>query len=283
MDVPEIVDRLRGLPLIGSLPEAAKARAADVFLRVSAPVTYTDGEPIIKARALGGHDGYVLLEGEVLVEKEGTAPVVVGAPALLGEMLQFNPRAQRTANVRARGPVTALKFSWQEFYAQAKQGLSEDEQGHLLEAIERSVWERFGSETILDLALFDGLPDRLKVRVGLTMQWLVQRQALADGERLFAQGDLCGATGYVIVHGAVRLVTTNFPPRVVEAPDIVGVMPAFEPGAQWSATATAQSDVDLLRFSWQEYMAMLERRLSQDELDRFVRAVGANAPRHFVC
>lgn len=282
MNESELASRLRELPLIRPLPEDAKARAAGVFLRVSKTMMYEDGDSLIKERALGGQDGYVLLEGEVVIHKEAKAPVVVAAPALLGEMLQFNPRAQRTATVRARGQATALKFPWEEFYAQAKQTLSEAEKDLLLESIERSVWERFGRETIIDLALFNGLPDLLKLRACLVLQWIVQHRTLADGERLFAQDDMCGAIGYVVVQGAIRLVKTNYPPRIVDAPDVIGVMPRFDPGLQWSATATAQGDAQLLRFSWQEYTAMLQRRLTQQEYALFTQVIDANALAHFI-
>ncbi|MBM3289521.1 MAG: hypothetical protein FJY92_05160 [Candidatus Hydrogenedentes bacterium] len=283
MNDAERAQRLHGLPLLRPLPDDARARAASVIARVAVETVFTDGEALIKQRALGGRDGYVLIDGQVAIEKETGGPIVVDAPALLGEMLQFNPRAQRTADVRARGAVIALKFAWQDFYAEAKRSLSDAEQGQLMEAIERSAWERFGGGAVLDLPLFDGLPESLKLRASLSMQWIVQHQVVADGERLFAQGDLCGATGLVIVHGAVRLVTTNFPPRVVEAPGLVGVMPRFEPGLLWSATAVAQGETHVLRFSWQEYMALIERRLSTAELKQFIQALDTNSPRHFIC
>lgn len=254
----------------------------DALLDVSQPATYSDGEPLIKVRALGGRDGYVLLAGEVAVHKEGTPDVVVSAPALLGEMLQFNPRAQRTATVSAHGPATALKFAWEEFYARLKQRLPAAEQDAVLEAIERSVWERFGDDTIIKLSLFAGLPERIRLRASLVLQSVVERRTLSDGQVLFEQDDFCSATGYIVLRGAVRVVKTNFPPRIVSAPGILGVMLRFDPNLQWSAGATAQGEVELFRFNWQDYLAILKRRLSEPEMAQFAAAIDSNAPSHFI-
>lgn len=282
MNDSELADTLRKLPLLQSFSEDAKTRVAAVILRVSTIENVADGEPLIKQRTLGGHDGYVLLQGEVVVEKEASGPIVVKAPALLGEMLQFNPRAQRTATVRAHGHAATLRFSWEEFYSQARQILPESEQSLLMEAIERGVWERFGSDTIIDLALFNGLSDRLKLTASLVLQWMVQHVTLADNQKLFAQDDLCGATGFVLVDGAIQLARTNYPPRIESAPAIIGVMPRFDHTLKWSATATAKGDAQLLRFSWQEFMVTLARRLTQEESDQFAKVLDANADAHFV-
>lgn len=271
-------ETIRGLPLFSRIPEDTRVRLAEILRRVSKPVSYRDGDALISQRALGGQDGFVLLQGEVRVEKEGAEPIVLRAPALLGEMLQFNPRGQRTATVRAQGNAVALRFAWQEFYAQAKQALSEREQDALLEAIERSVSDRLDPAFRgVDLPLFRGLPDRLNLRACLALQWVVQRMALTDGQELFARDDLTGGTGFILVHGQVELTRPHYPPQVVRAPEVIGVIPRFDPARQWTATATARGSAELLRFNWQDYMALLQRRLSREELEQFVQVVESNA------
>ena len=63
---------------------------------------------------------------------------------------------------------------------------------------------------------------------------------------------------------------------------ILGVMPNFNAEQQWSATAFAHGDVELLKFSWQEYMALLKQRLTQEEQGQFVESLKANAKACFL-
>ncbi len=270
------------LSLLRHMPNESKGHVADLLVAISARVMCSDGDTLINEQSLGGREGFILLRGYVTIRKEGAEPIVLGSPALLGEMLQFNPRALRTATVCTKGETTVLKFSWQDFYLQSKQRLTEAEQALLMEGIERSVWERFGRDAIIDLALFRGIPDRLKLRACLVLQWIVRPEDRADGEQLFAQGDLCGGTGYALVKGAVRLLQRNYPARTLTAPDVLGVMSRFDPDLQWSATASATGVVELLKFSWQEYLALLQRHLSPQEFDQFMTAIDANASTNFI-
>jgi len=108
--------KLLGLPLlhyVPNMPEATRQCIARLFLAVGQPSNLSNGDILLRQGGLGGDVGFVLLEGSVEVEKEGEKAVPVCSPALLGEMHQLNPRAQRTATVRAQGHTTVLQFSWQ--------------------------------------------------------------------------------------------------------------------------------------------------------------------------
>ena len=276
MALSEFAEKLHELPLLREMQAETRSRVAKLLLLTSNLTACADGETLINQRALGGQDGFILIDGAVTIIRESAGPLVVNAPSLLGEMLQFNPRAQRTATVTACGSATVLQFPWQEFYAQAKEHLSAEEQAELLESIERTVWERFGQETVVDVPMFRGLPDRIKLRVCVAMQWLVQRVALEDGARLVVQGELCGSTGYLLVNGKVRITERHQPPRILSAPNMIGVMPRFQADLQWSATCAAEGDAEFLKVPWQDFMATLERRLSADELQQFIRNVESN-------
>ena len=266
---------LVGLSLLEGMPEEAKERVAGFLLDVSETVSLAEGDTLLRQGDLAGDSGYLLVAGEVTINKEGTEPVGLSAPALLGEMHQFNPQARRTATVRAKGPAQARKFSWLGLYARATEALPEDEQTLLMDGIERVVWERFDRDVLMDLPMLRGLGDQLKLRVCLPLLWIVSHEVLYDGEVLFEQNEKCGAAGYLLIRGKMEFTKAGRHSHVLAAPNNIGVMPEFDPELRWTATAAAQGEVELLRFSWLVYNKMLEQRLSEADRQQFAAAMKA--------
>jgi CRP-like cAMP-binding protein len=277
MEQAIMVQTLGSLSLFQSVKEDTRTRLAELFLRVGEAVMVSPGDALLHQGDLGGETGFILLRGEVSVEPMDAAPTTISAPALLGEIQQFNPRAQRTATVRASGPVEALKFAWQTLYAKASEALSPQEQHLLMDALERSVCERLACETLADFPILRNLPDALRVRVALALHWVAQHVTLADGSTLFQQDGLCGAAGYLLTHGRIEIRIAGQYSQTIAAPNILGVLPEFDPDQRWTATATAQGDVELLKFNWLNYTAMLQRRLSSAEQETFGKAITASA------
>jgi hypothetical protein len=267
--------KLAGLPLLQSMPVETRIRVARLFTKAGERVAAADGEALIHEGDLGGEKGFILLDGIVTIEPSESDRVTVSAPALLGEIHQFNPRAQRTATVRARGPVTAFKFVWQDLYARAKEELTPDEQGWLMDSLEHTVCERLACDTLADYPILRSLDPSLCVRVSIVLHWVAQPVTVPDGTTLFDQKGLCGAIGYLLTQGTVEFQIAGRPSGSVTAPNVIGVMPEFDAGLRWSATAIARGPVQLLKFSWLNLSAMLERRLSAEELRRFHDAVQA--------
>ena len=278
----EELGQLKNLPLVQHMPDETRERVATLFLDVSEPVAWVEDNTLLHQGWLGGDAGFVLLRGQVEINKEGEDPIVVSAPAILGEMQQFNPRSLRTATVRLMGTAKVLRFVWRELYAQAREHLTEAEQNLLMDGIEQSAWERFNRDTLIDLALFRGTPERLKLRIVLLLQWLVEPVTLLDGQILFEQDTVCGGIGYVLLQGNIALSRSQSPALVVGAPNMLGVMPRFDPDLRWTATAAAQGKVELLKFSWVDYVKRLQQRLTPQEQRQVADAIGANVREHFV-
>jgi CRP-like cAMP-binding protein len=274
--------KLTELPLLKSMPRNTLERVANLLWDISEKVVLVDGDLLLHEGDLAGETGYVLLDGAVQIEKQNTAPVVDQAPTLLGEMHQFNPHAQRMATVRAKGRASALKFSWRKLYHQAKAVLTEGEQTALMDGMERCVCERLEYETVMDLRLLRGLRDPLKVRVWLALQWIAQRLTLPDGAVLFEQGRLCGDTGYLVTRGDMEIRRAGLAVHVVHAPGMLGVLPQFVPDLRWTATASAKGNVELLKFSWLALKAILQQRLSAEDLRQFNAALENAAEDSFV-
>lgn len=273
---------LVGLPLLESMPEEAKEHVAGLLLDVSETAGLADGDTLLRQGDLAGDSGYLLVAGEATIDKEGVEPLTLSAPALLGEMHQFNPQARRTATVRAKGPGQVCKFSWLELYARAKEALPEDEQTLLMDGIERVVWERFDRDMLMDLPMLRALGDQLKLRVCLPLLWIVKREVLYDAEILFDQNEKCGGAGYLLIRGKMAFTKADRHSHVLAAPNNIGLMPDFDPELRWTATATAQGEVELLRFSWLVYNKMLEQRLSKADRQQFVAGMKAGKKDCFV-
>ncbi len=272
--------RLTALSLLNGMPDAAKAHIVEVFCAVSEEIDLDDGEIIMQEGYLAFESGYILLEGTVEVEKEGKLLAELTAPALMGEMAQFKSCDMRTATVRAKGPASALFFQWDEFHAFARQRLSEEERNMVTSAMEDLIWDRFGAQSLLDLALFRGLSDDLKRRVCVIFPWITDRAVYKDGETLFDENDRCQSTGYLLMKGTLRLSKGPGKERFFSAPNIVGIMPKQDPALVWSASAIAQGPVEVLSFSWTNYAAKLQERLTNDEQRRLVDAMKQNAAEH---
>jgi len=282
MAEPVTVEHIVGLPLLGHLPdEGAKIRVAQVFLDVSEEIDLDDGEPLMQEGYMAFESGYVLVRGKADVEKEGEVLSEVAAPAILGEMSQFKSSDTRTATVRAKGEAVALQFHWDDLYDRAKEALAQEDHAMLLDAVEQLVWDRFGCQDLLDIALFRSLSDEMKLKVCIVYPWICDRETYSDGDVVFDEEGRCQFKGHLLVKGSVRLTKESGGEKTCVAPDLIGVMPRHEPDLRWTATATAQDDVELLTFSWQEYGARMRDRITSDERRQLTDSMKENATAHF--
>ncbi len=131
---------LAGLPFMGDLPKGLAQRFTEILIEVAEHATLADGTQLF---AEGEHEpdlGYVLLSGEVQVEKSYTSDSIASAPALLGEIKQFNPASERTATVRASGELDVLQFRWSELNAAIDSALKGPEQKILRKALLDYAW-----------------------------------------------------------------------------------------------------------------------------------------------
>ncbi len=132
---------LAGLPFMADLPKGLAQRFTEILIEVAEHATLADGTQLF---AEGEHEpdlGYVLLSGEVQVEKSYASDSIASAPALLGEIKQFNPTSERTATVRALGDLDVLQFRWDELNAAIHASLKGPEQKTLRRALLDYAWK----------------------------------------------------------------------------------------------------------------------------------------------
>ncbi len=282
MDQVHELQRIVNLPLFSHLAEANRQRIALLFQEVGERIEAADGEALLRQGGVGADAGFILLRGKVQVLPEDGAPLAVDAPALLGEMSQVNRVAQRTATVLCQGEVDVLKFSWQTLLGRSRETLPETDRLALIESIERQVLERLHEESLIDLPMLRGLSNELRIRICLFLQWETHPLEIADGDRLFEVDGLCGDMGYLLDGGEIELLRPHTPGRRIAAPNVIGIMPRFQPDLRWTATAYARGNVEVRKFSWLSFLRLLQQRLAQDELLQFNRALSENARDHFI-
>ncbi len=281
MNAEDPKGRMSTLELVEETPKEAKDKVLQLFLDVGAQERFLDGQMLIRQDGLGGDTGFILTDGTVHIEAGTADPIPVHAPALLGEMHQLNPYGQRTASVTARGTVAALNFSWMGLYAHAKEVLSPLEQNFLYEGIERVVLKRFHRETLMDLPPLRALPERIRLRVCLMVQWIAKRHPVADGETIFEERSMCGDVGRLLTRGEVVLTAAGVPVATMTAPDLLGILPNFDAALRWSATAEAKGDTEVLNFSWLALMKLLAQRMPPEAYDMVRNALADYAKDHF--
>jgi hypothetical protein len=80
----------------------------------------------------------------------------------------------------------------------------------------------------------------------------------------------------------VKLFRKDGGEKMTEAPDIIGIFPnKGDKGTEWTATAMASGEADVLKFSWDHYTDQILKRLSMDEQKAFVASLKNNAKKHF--
>ena len=276
------IQRIAELELLSKLPQEARNQAAEVFLDVSDLLQYDDGEPLINQGYLSFDTGYVLVDGRVVVEAGQKESITIAAPALLGEMAQFKTFDIRSATVRAQGSAVAAQFYWEDLYRAAEQELPEDAHRAFRNAVERQIWERFEFKEIVNLPLFADLPEELRFRVCLPFPCFAERVRLKEIDTLFAHDAPFKSLGYLLFRGKLKLIRKDVGAKSTSAPDLIGIFPnKGEKGKEWSATAMADGEADILRFSWDHYSNQLVKRLSRDEQVAFMTSIKKNGAKHF--
>ena len=139
MATDSIRDQLLLTPFVEALQHDMRERVAMILWWVGQARILSDNQSLLNS---GENDGAILLTGRARVEPDGADPLTADAPNLFGEMKQFMPDGERTADVFAEGECTVLHFMWDEFVRATTRYLSLTEQAALKTAILDGASER---------------------------------------------------------------------------------------------------------------------------------------------
>ena len=143
MDMDDVRAKIKSLRIMKGLDDALAEKLTDLIQSISAPRVVPAGGVFIHEREHVDNKGYILLQGAVLVRKEGFPDITCKAPELIGEIMQFNPAGVRTATCAGAVESIVLRFMWDEFWKQAEVRLAPAELSHLKEKLENQAWEHF--------------------------------------------------------------------------------------------------------------------------------------------
>ena len=129
-------------------PEPLSQRIAAVFDEVSESECLERDAYLIHIGDQSCNDGFILVKGSVSVRKRITPPFKAEGPVLLGEMKQFNPKSERTADVTALEEIEVLRFDWDRFYALLKERLAPSEFAIFSRALQDYSWLHFLGDDI---------------------------------------------------------------------------------------------------------------------------------------
>ncbi len=139
---------IANLSILKAFPDQLKQRIAAVFDTVSESECLEQDAYLIHMGDQSSDDGFILVKGSVMIRKRVTPPFKAEGPALLGEMKQFNPNSERTADVTALEKIEVLRFDWDRFYALLKERLAPSEYAIFGRALQDYSWLHFLGDDI---------------------------------------------------------------------------------------------------------------------------------------
>ncbi len=98
-----------------------------------------------------------------------------------------------------------------------------------------------------------------------------------SGELLFKLGERNTDEGLFVLEGAVKVTRASGEVRFLEAPDVLGEVQLFAPGAERTATVEVVYGGAVLRFSWLELGAKAKSDFAPAELAELRRAIRESA------
>ena len=140
IDLAKIRNSIGSLSLTRQLPESMRQRFVISMLGVGDAAQGHEGDVLFTENDKSDELAYILITGEVEVQKSGMPSQEVSAPDLFGEIQQLNPEGVRTATLRVKDNAVLLRFSWNAFFALALTMFSEQEMATLRRALEDLAW-----------------------------------------------------------------------------------------------------------------------------------------------
>ena len=141
MDLDEVNARIKRLRFMQHFDDELQEKLADLFQSVSTPRAAPAGGVFIRENERINDKGYILLDGALLIRKEGYPDVVCAAPQLIGEVMQFNPAGVRTATCAGAVDGLILRFTWEQFWSRAATVLTETELASVKDALTAQATE----------------------------------------------------------------------------------------------------------------------------------------------
>jgi hypothetical protein len=133
------------------------------------------------------------------------------------------------------------------------------------------------SKALLESPLAMQLPEAMRRRFADSVLDVAQLDDARSGDVLFRLGERNTDEGLFILEGAVKVTRSNGEVLYLEAPDVLGEVQLFAPGAERTATVEIVYGGTILRFSWRELGAQTKTVFNADELAALREAIRDSA------
>lgn len=134
--------RLLEVSLLEALPEDVRLSLCMTLWWLGEVHEFSYGEVLFRQGDAGANTGCALLDGAVSVRRDDGPTIDVAAPDLLGELMQLEDDAQRTATVTVTERALVLQFDWHDFVAICSQLLDQEKQDLLRERMQEIAEQR---------------------------------------------------------------------------------------------------------------------------------------------
>jgi CRP-like cAMP-binding protein len=131
------------LAVLAGLSSHLREKMADTFLTVASPQIVAANTTLFKKGQTSNDEGFVLLDGEVSVLKDGAPEIIAPAPDILGEIGHLSHTKQRSATVVAACELKILRFKWSALISTALQLLTAEEAQQFTSALQEYAWRHF--------------------------------------------------------------------------------------------------------------------------------------------
>lgn len=122
------------------------------------------------------------------------------------------------------------------------------------------------SKAIVATPLVARLPETMRRRLVDLVMDIAQSDDAKAGEVLFRIGEKNTDEGVFFLEGAVKVTRASGQVLYFEAPDVLGEVQLFSPGAERTATVETVFGGTLMRFSWKELGAAAKAAFTAEEL-----------------
>ncbi len=129
------------------------------------------------------------------------------------------------------------------------------------------------TKALLATPLIARLPESMRGRLADQVIEVAQADEARAGEVLFRIGDKNTDEGVFFLEGAVKVTRASGEELFFEAPDVLGEVQLFSPGAERTATVEMVYGGTLLRFSWKELGAAAKAVFTAEELAALREAI----------
>ncbi len=134
--------RLLEVPVLQTLPEDVRLSLCMTLWWLGEVRELNTGDVLFQQGDSGANTGCAILDGAVAVSRDDQSPIDVSAPDLLGELMQLDADAKRTATVTVAERSLVLHFDWHDFVTVCAQLLDTDKQALLRDRMQEIADQR---------------------------------------------------------------------------------------------------------------------------------------------